>query len=338
MIDQPVRDRPVLCEPGQPARSALELIYVGRCARRRTPTTSGRVVALAVSLVVIPRHAVPAVDDVVPLEGIDALVEHRAATRERRCVVEHRREERIVDGRLFQDLARDRAPHRLRDDVPLERVAHDGVSHLARGPGVVDLPEDDRPAHRVGPDHLAGFGVAGERRIEQLAEVALLEPRRRERDEPAGAEVAHARDLQVGEEERLVAPVVNLRDVDRPTDRVTPVEELERRPPPIDRVVVEVIGPEGVVLDVAERGAVQLVRARLDGEVGDACQAARVLGRHRSGLKLELRDGIGRRAELVVGTALQVEAAERYALDQDLVGIVLSPVDRALEGSADRAR
>ena len=81
----------------------------------------------------------------------------------------------------------------------------------------------------------------------------------------------------------------------------------------------------------------EFVGAGLDDEVGDRRLAAAVLGANRAGLQLELLDRFGRRRHLVVAAALQV-AAERHALDQDLVRVVAAAVDRALEGIADAAR
>ena len=83
-------------------------------------------------------------------------------------------------------------------------------------------------------------------------------------------------------------------------------------------------------------GAVQVVGAALDDEVGHRGLAAAVLGADGAGLQLELLDRLGRRRHFVVAAALQV-AAERHAFDQDLVRVVAPAVDRSLEGVADAA-
>src|SRR5262249_6275780 len=81
----------------------------------------------------------------------------------------------------------------------------------------------------------------------------------------------------------------------------------------------------------------KIIRPRLDAEIGDARLAAAVLRADRPGLHLEFADGFGARAEFVIAPALQVETAERYAFDQNLVGVVLATVDRTLKRAADRA-
>src|SRR5262249_522801 len=81
----------------------------------------------------------------------------------------------------------------------------------------------------------------------------------------------------------------------------------------------------------------KIIRARLHPEIGEGRLAAAVLRAGRPGLHLEFADGFGARAEFVVAPALQVETAERYAFDQNLVGVVLATVDRTLKRAADRA-
>ena len=47
---------------------------------------------------------------------------------------------------------------------------------------------------------------------------------------------------------------------------------------------------------------------------------------------------VGAGAELVVAAALQIETSQRDPFDQDLVGIILAPVDRSLKGVTNRSR
>jgi hypothetical protein len=80
------------------------------------------------------------------------------------------------------------------------------------------------------------------------------------------------------------------------------------------------------------------IGAALRGEVRHCRLAAGVLRTHRAGLQLEFTDGLRRRAEFVVRAAGEIHSSNRDAIDQNLVGILLAAVDRALPGTARRAR
>src|SRR4051812_21644253 len=82
----------------------------------------------------------------------------------------------------------------------------------------------------------------------------------------------------------------------------------------------------------------QAVRARADGEVSDRGLPAIVLRADRAGLQLEFANGFRGRAELVIVTARKVGASNRHAFDQDLVRILLAPVDRSFERVTGGAR
>src|SRR5215470_12432711 len=101
----------------------------------------------------------------IDLDAIDALVEDRAASVERRVVIEHPVNDRIGDADLVEDVAADRTPHILRNDVAGERVAYHGGAHLTRRARVVELAEDHGATQRVGPDLRARTRVSRERRV-----------------------------------------------------------------------------------------------------------------------------------------------------------------------------
>src|SRR5437764_13940095 len=82
----------------------------------------------------------------------------------------------------------------------------------------------------------------------------------------------------------------------------------------------------------------QAVRARADGEVGHCGLATVVLRADRAGLQLEFTNGFRGGAELVVVTAGEVGASDRHAFDEDLVRILLAPVDRSFECVTGRPR
>ncbi len=59
----------------------------------------------------------------------------------------------------------------------------------------------------------------------------------------------------------------------------------------------------------------ELIRARLGGEVRDRSLPAGILRAHCAGLQFELADRFGRRAELAVGPAGEIHTADRDAID-----------------------
>ena len=110
-----------------------------------------------------------------------------------------------------------------RNAIARERIAHRNAVHQARAGGIEDLPSRNRRPRASVPASGAG---------EQRAEVALLERIDRRRVAEAGQHAgAELQPVQVGEEERLVAPVVDLGNVYRSADRETEgIAALLRRP------------------------------------------------------------------------------------------------------------
>src|SRR5262249_2817690 len=258
VVEQVRRDRPVVSQPHHPARRVLQLVNARRQSRRGTPSPSGRVVAQAVGVVVVARNLVVVVEMMINLDAVNALVKDRAAGADRGVVVEHPVNDRVGDADLIDDVAADRTPQRRWNNVAWERVAHHGVADLARRAWIVKLTKDDRASQRVSPDLLARIRVAREGRVKQLREITALERRHRQPDKGGRREVPHARDFQTVEEEGAGAPVVDLRDLDRPAEGVTVVVQLEGRARSdlltgsvsAERLVAEAVGAQRIVLDV----------------------------------------------------------------------------------------
>src|SRR5215468_693858 len=101
----------------------------------------------------------------IDLDAVDALVEDRTARGDGRDVVEHSVNDRVGDADLTKDVTANRTPHRLRNDVADERVAHHGATNLASCARVIKLPEDDGTPQRISPDLLARIRVARERGV-----------------------------------------------------------------------------------------------------------------------------------------------------------------------------
>src|SRR5262249_60647016 len=113
-------------------------------------------------------------------------------------------------------------------------------------------------AYRTAIGIRAGAGargaVAGEARVEQTGEIAFLEGGNRQRRKTGLAVVFKLGALNVVEEEGPVAPVVDLRQIDRPAHRIAEVVLLERLAPHPGSIAVETIGAQRVVLSVVIRG------------------------------------------------------------------------------------
>src|SRR5690242_13656524 len=82
----------------------------------------------------------------------------------------------------------------------------------------------------------------------------------------------------------------------------------------------------------------QVVGPGFDIEVGYRGLPAIILSAHGASLQLELADRFSRRTEFVVVATGKVGTANRNALNQDLVRVLLAAVDRTFEGAARRSR
>src|SRR5262249_16931562 len=103
-------------------------------------------------------------------------------------------------------------------------------------------------------------------------------------------------------------------------------------------VAIEAVRPQRVILAVVISRAMQVVRARLGGEVGNRGLTPSVLGADGPGLKLKFADRLRRRAELVIRATRQVHPANSDSIDQNFVSILLAAIDRTLPGTTGGSR
>src|SRR5258706_10391229 len=114
-------------------------------------------------------------------------------------------------------------------------------------------------------------------RIKQTREIALFEGRDGQSRKTVLAIILQLGPFQIMEEEGLVVPVVHLRDVNRPAQRVAEIVLLERLALHTGGVTVEAVRPQRIVLPVIISRAVEFIRPRLGGEVGNRGLTAGVL-------------------------------------------------------------
>src|ERR1035438_1710697 len=137
-------------------------------------------------------------------------------------------------------------------------------------------------------------GVAGSAVGQQRREIALVLGR--SRHGVGGVVMARARivdALVAKQEERLVLAVVHLRDTHRTAEGAAPRIEHEVRPRRAGLVQEEVVGPETGALEAEVRGAVEIVGARFDADVGHAALRLAELRIEGGRLHLELLHDVG---------------------------------------------
>ena len=190
---------------------------------------------------------------------------------------------------------------------------------------IENLAGENRPPERIGADLVAS---------QQRAEVAGLERVRRRRvAEPRKHAGAEPRVIEVGEEERLVVPVVQLRDHNRTAKRGAVIVVAQRRLADGE----EALRVERVVGKVPVAAAVECVGARLGGVLDEAAAGVAILRRVARGDDLDLLHRVhGRRALL----ALLVPAGvpERRAIEEILGRHRLAAVDAGIELAAAEHR
>ena len=128
----------------------------------------------------------------------------------------------------------------------------------------------------------------------------MLEVRRRKSDKAAGGVVTYAGHFVNEVEKGLVLAVIEFRNDHRTADGTAIVRQLEGIARPPDGIEVEAVGSQNVVLSVIVGRAMQLVGAGLQGEVSHCRLSTAVLRAHRSGLQLELADGLSGRRHFVI--------------------------------------
>ena len=218
-------------------------------------------------------------------------------------------------------LACDAASHIAGDDIAGERVAYGDAVHQACGRRIKDLPLEDRPPESIGADLATS---------KQRAEVALLEGidgrSIAEAGENAGAELQI---VQIEEEERLVTPVVNLRDVYRTSrcesERITSLLRRLRRKKPS--------GIEGIVGKVLVETAMKILGTGLGGVLNGPAARVAVLSRVARSGDLHFAHALdGRRALVTLVVAGGI--TEGHAIEEVLHGGVLATVQARLELAA----
>src|SRR5436309_12262156 len=148
----PVVDIPYFRSPYHPTRRTLELIKVRRLAGRLPVASPARVVPLPPLTVDVERCPVGAADHLIVFQRERVLVEHRAAGRQHRLVVEQAIELRNVPQPLVERVPSHGVPQRAWNLVVGERITNYAVAHDARGPRIVNLTETYRSSERVGAD------------------------------------------------------------------------------------------------------------------------------------------------------------------------------------------
>ena len=84
----------------------------------------------------------------------------------------------------------------------------------------------------------------------------MLEIDGRKRRQPKRSKVSDSVLLEIGHPERLVFAVINFGNVHRAIELITPIEEFEGRPWPVNSIIPKAVCAQNIVLHVCETGAV----------------------------------------------------------------------------------
>ena len=137
---------------------------------------------------------------------------------------------------------------------------------------------------------------------------------------------------------RLVFSVVQPRNANRSAEGDAEIVLQERALRASVQIVTPAVGVQHLVLVEPEEAAMIIVRAGLHGKVRERRLRVAVLRGEGPGLQFELAHGVDRRSEFIIAAAIEIEAADRDPVDQDLMRIGLAAVDRPGEGIALRTR
>src|SRR5208283_51425 len=224
--------------------------------------------------------------------GVAVQIEYRRAGKTGN-VPSNARQGRVRSRRQRQNIGRDLAEVRRRNDVVRESIAGKGTVRLFRGAGGIE----DR-LHR--------------------GEIALLEGRGRHGPATGKGAFASAVAFVAEKPEAPILAVIHLRQQDRAADGGAEAVLLVRRLQIAVSVVVVAVGVKVVVYQVFVRGAVQLIGAGLDVEVRNRSQASAVGRVQAAGLEAEFADCVHAGLELADGAG-DVGAPDRDAFDVHLV-------------------
>ena len=229
--------------------------------------------------------------------------------------------------------ARQVGPHRRQ----LDHLAADAAEALDRDLVVRERIADEAGAVRVGPRRrriVDGNQLAA--RVAPLREVAVVHRRDRDGDGLRRRRRLVAVGLVGGEEERLVAAVVQLRDHHGAAEHAAEIVLRDLRLGASERLAEEVVGVEGVVAHELEDLAAPLVGARARDEADRAAAGMAELRLEPVGVDRELGDGLDRRRVERRPEALLERRARRgrHAVDRQIPAAFLAAADDDVAAAA----